>query len=927
MSRRESSSKGFVLIAVIYLLGIFIGALDTGIVTPGRTVIQNEFGIQNQLGIWMITIYTLAYAVSIPIMGKMADRHGRKYIYLVSVALFGLGSLFCGLAQGFGSFQILLVARAVQAFGGGGILPVATAEFGTAFPPEKRGMALGLVGAVYGVANVLGSSVGSAILDLFGTGNWPFIFYLNLPFCLFILIAGFVCLPNTRRETAERIDGVGIALLTCMTLSLMYGLKNLDFFDLATSIQTTDVYPFLIAAVVLLPFFILAERHAQDPVMNLAYFRNRDIVITLLIGIITGIVLMGMVFIPQFAENALRLKAGDGGYLIVVLAVFSGIGAPISGKLIDRFGVKVVLGFGLALSAVGSLYLAFVTCTWPNWPNMIVCLVTMGTGMGFTMGTPINYMMLANTDESESNSALATLSLVRSIGTAVAPAIMVAFIAHAGTLVQDRIMAELPTQVTTSPLPYAQELDAEFAKMRSDSTTQALMAGLDIPDLEDMQTIEIDMTGTDGDYTVPDDLTEMMQDADVTTITADSKVFASAMFEQMAPGLIADITDGIDTGTDGMTTARSDMDANIADMQKAADELTGGIEDIDSALAQQQTALDQMQTYLPLLEQVENRTSVLDLMPASAKAAMPQAVLDSLAQVRTAADLQSRIDGLAGAMATVSGKIADLQSARDGIDAGIAGMQGTLATLQTQIAADQETIAQTTDPATLAQLQAKLAGEQQAATNLQAQIDAARAQSADLQDAIAQMDAALASQQQAKTMMEQYLPTLQKLDDYSSVLDLIPDSAKASMPQSALDQLSTVRTSDDLRAKMAELQDAMAQMRDARAQMVDARDQLAEGIAGIRSGQADLDTTLARMAVLKAAIPGTFDEAKATYLEQIDADSERIEEVFQSTLDEGFKGMFILVAICSGIGLVLLFFYREGAPKVAAVLPEETDGE
>ena len=268
MSR--SSSKGYVVVAVVYLLGLFIGALDTGIVTPARTVIQGSLHVDEQLGVWMITIYTLAYAAAIPVMGKLADRYGRKPIYLTSIGLFGVGSLFCGLAQDFGSFEMLLVARAVQAVGGGGIMPVATAEFGTAFPEEKRGMALGLVGGVYGIANVFGASAGSLILDVFGQQNWQFIFYVNIPICLFILAAGALVLKNSKEPDVRPIDGWGIGVLIVMVLSLLYGLRNLDFFDFANSIASPDVYPFLIAFVVLLPLFVLVERRAADPVMNLS---------------------------------------------------------------------------------------------------------------------------------------------------------------------------------------------------------------------------------------------------------------------------------------------------------------------------------------------------------------------------------------------------------------------------------------------------------------------------------------------------------------------------------------------------------------------------------------------------------------------------------------------------------------------------------
>ena len=266
---KTKKESNYILVMIIYLAGIFMGAIDTGIVTPARTVIQSNLGVNEQTGIWMITIYTLAYATSIPIMGKLADKYGRKYIYLTSIFLFGLGSLFCGLSQDFGSFNLLLIARVVQALGGGGIVPVATAEFGTTFPEEKRGLALGLVGGVYGIANIFGASAGSAILDIFGTNNWQFIFYINLPITVFILIAGFIALRNTKVPDTSKIDFSGIFTLTIMILSLLYSLKNLDFFDFST-ITNKDVLPFLILFLVLIPLFIFIEKRAEDPVMNLS---------------------------------------------------------------------------------------------------------------------------------------------------------------------------------------------------------------------------------------------------------------------------------------------------------------------------------------------------------------------------------------------------------------------------------------------------------------------------------------------------------------------------------------------------------------------------------------------------------------------------------------------------------------------------------
>ena len=585
---KTKKESNYILVMIIYLAGIFMGAIDTGIVTPARTVIQSNLGVNEQTGIWMITIYTLAYATSIPIMGKLADKYGRKYIYLTSIFLFGLGSLFCGLSQDFGSFNLLLIARVVQALGGGGIVPVATAEFGTTFPEEKRGLALGLVGGVYGIANIFGASAGSAVLDIFGTNNWQFIFYINLPITVFILIAGFIALRNTKVPDTSKIDFSGIFTLTIMILSLLYSLKNLDFFDFST-ITNKDVLPFLILFLVLIPLFIFIEKRAEDPVMNLSYFTNKDIVLTLIISTLTGVIIMGMIFVPQFCENSMKIATGSGGYFVIILGLFAGLGAPVSGKLIDKFGAKLILGFGFIISIVGSLFLAFFATNHPSLFSVVVSLILIGIGVGFTMGTPLNYMMLSHTKESESNSALATLSLVRSIGTAVAPAIMVGFIAHAGANIQDEIMKDMPDKISIPKLPYTDEITKEFDDLKSNSQMKDKLKDMDMPDLTSMETVNIDFDNKDSDYKISDDLIELMKNSDVTTITENSKIMSKAMFDETTPEVIGEIQGGIQKGVDG-------IDKGINSLDKSIDELNTGYNKLSNAYEQINTGYDKLST-------------------------------------------------------------------------------------------------------------------------------------------------------------------------------------------------------------------------------------------------------------------------------------------------------------------------------------------
>ena len=595
----RGQGKGYMVVAAVYLLGLAMGALDMGIVNPARTVIQNTLGVDDSLGVWILTIYTLAYAVSIPIMGKLADARGRKGVYLLCIALFGAGSALCGVAQDMGSFWMLIAARVIQALGGGGIMPVATAEFGTAFPEEKRGMALGVVGMVYGLASILGPTVGSAILELFGQTQWQFIFYVNIPICIAVLVLGVKKIPAVPVEATKPIDGAGVCVLAIMTLSLMYGLKNIDFFDFATSIASTDVWPFLLAFLVLLPLFVVAERRAADPVLNLRYFTDRNIVITFVCAVVSGIAMMGTIFFPQFCENAMMMKSGSGGYFIALLGLGSGVGAMMSGKLIDAHGVKPVLAIGFLGVAAGSLFMAFVACTWPNLATVFATMIITGLGLGFTMGTPLNYMMLQNTSDAESNSALAALSLVRSIGTAVAPAIMVAFVVHASASMQGNLMEAMPQQARVPEFPYAAELDDEISALRASDEGASMLSGVDIPSFESLQTIEVNRgggadgaEGSDGSPISESALSEL-QNADVTTVVAACKTLSGEMFDQMTPSIESNIQGGMDRGIDAMNQAIAQMDAAYAHASgDAAASLAAERDELATIASQMEAARD-----------------------------------------------------------------------------------------------------------------------------------------------------------------------------------------------------------------------------------------------------------------------------------------------------------------------------------------------
>lgn len=473
MTASSKKTISTAMILTIFLLGIFMGALDSGIVSPAREIIQNSFGVEAGYGTWMITIYTLFYAVSMPIVSKFSDRFGFKPVYIISISLFGLGSFLVGMSNFFGTFEFFLVARVIQAIGAGGIIPIANSAISQSYPEEKRGFALAMIGGMYGIGTILGPTVGSGILQLVGVGYWGWLFLINVPISLVIIFLA-KDLVNVKNSTIQNskpvpMDVLGAVILTGVIASLMYALTKLDLFHIAASIQSTSVWPFLLVFIALMPILIMVEKRAKDPILNLKYFTDPQILKTMIIGFFVGVGMMGMVFVPQFGENVLKLKAGTGGYLITLLAIFSGVAAPISGKIIDKYGARITLLIGFAFTIGGTIWMAFIVTQQLSFATLMIGLALMGLGVGFSMGAPLNYLILNAVAKEESTTALATLSVVRSVGVTLSPSLMIGFIVAAAKSLQDNLMTVV-TVIFEPIMPKGMSLNSMMSTSGSSGT-------------------------------------------------------------------------------------------------------------------------------------------------------------------------------------------------------------------------------------------------------------------------------------------------------------------------------------------------------------------------------------------------------------------------------------------------------------------------
>jgi MFS family permease len=189
------------------MLGVLMGALDISIVSPAIPVIAEKLAVTGRQISWIITLYLLVYVVATPLMSALSDRFGRKVVFLADVVIFGLGSLWAALSP---SLAHLLSARGIQALGAGGLFPIASTLVGEVFPRERRGMALGFIGMIWGVAAIIGPLVGGWLTQGFG---WQSIFYLNLPIALILLYYAGRALPRDEGVHAHPLDIRGMVFL------------------------------------------------------------------------------------------------------------------------------------------------------------------------------------------------------------------------------------------------------------------------------------------------------------------------------------------------------------------------------------------------------------------------------------------------------------------------------------------------------------------------------------------------------------------------------------------------------------------------------------------------------------------------------------------------------------------------------------------
>lgn len=416
-----SSSPAAVLWVLFF--GVLMGALDIAIVGPALPALRNEFGVDERAIAWVFTIYVLFNLVGTPINAKLSDRLGRRLIYVLDVGLFAVGSLLVAQAQ---SYTALLTGRAIQAFGAGGIFPVASAVIADTMPVEKRGRALGLIGAVFGVAFLIGPLLAAQLLGF----GWRWLFLINLPVAAILIVASWLVLPGRQApRDLPPFDWAGALLISLSLAGLTLGLSALNSEQLLNSLREPAVWGWLLFAAIALAASVAVERRALDPVLKPAWFGSRQVKLVALFAAGAGLGESAMVFLPDLAVASLGITPQQSSYLLLSVVVALLFGSPTFGRLLDRIGPKPIVILGLACLLAGALWVGYTT---PSRGNIIIAGALVGFGLAGLLGAPLRFLLIEEVPASERAAAQSLLTVFTSIGQLLSGALIGAVAASTG---------------------------------------------------------------------------------------------------------------------------------------------------------------------------------------------------------------------------------------------------------------------------------------------------------------------------------------------------------------------------------------------------------------------------------------------------------------------------------------------------------------
>ncbi|MGH7143204.1 MAG: DHA2 family efflux MFS transporter permease subunit [Planctomycetota bacterium] len=410
------------IIACTVMFGTFIAVMDISVVNVALPQMMGSFGVDLSAVTWVATSYSIAEIIMLSMAGWLSTLLGRKRLYMLSFALFTVGSMLCGTAT---TFPQMLVYRVIQGIGGGTLIPVSQAILREAFPDEELGMAMAVYSMGVVLAPAIGPVLGGWLTDVYG---WPWIFYINVPVSIIglVMVGAFVFDPAYLRRGVKSVDWVGIGLLAVMLTTMQVVLERgqeENWFESRWIVIGTVV------CVLSLVMLLIWEMSISEPVVNFRLLKNVPLSLGTALGLVFGVALFGTTFIlPEYAQDLLGYSAYDAGMLLLPRAIALMAILPLAGALYRYVDARILCIFGCLVIGWSYWDLAQLSLDAGFW-TIVPMLLIMGAGMPFMFVT-MSAVSLSTVPRADVTEASSLYTLGRRVGGNIGYAIVATLVAR-----------------------------------------------------------------------------------------------------------------------------------------------------------------------------------------------------------------------------------------------------------------------------------------------------------------------------------------------------------------------------------------------------------------------------------------------------------------------------------------------------------------